>query len=145
MRSNTTPTAISDAAATPIPSMSKPVIGSGPGGTGYTGILLQVQTALTLTASIRRACWPRRASMKYSGEIPPWGEGTSGRVAHMAISGETVAVHRSDYSRVAVVVGTRPEIGKLAGIVRLLGERAWLLHTRQHQDQELAGVFFAAA
>jgi UDP-N-acetylglucosamine 2-epimerase (non-hydrolysing) len=63
----------------------------------------------------------------------------------MAISGETVAVHRSDYSRVAVVVGTRPEIVKLAGIVRLLGERAWLLHTRQHQDQELAGVFFAAA
>jgi UDP-N-acetylglucosamine 2-epimerase (non-hydrolysing) len=45
----------------------------------------------------------------------------------------------------AVVVGTRPEIVKLAGLVRLLGDQARLLHTRQHADDELAGVFFAAA
>jgi hypothetical protein len=37
-----------------MPSMSKPVIGRGPGGTGYTGNLLQVQTAPTLIASVRR-------------------------------------------------------------------------------------------
>jgi UDP-N-acetylglucosamine 2-epimerase (non-hydrolysing) len=54
-------------------------------------------------------------------------------------------MHGTDNSRVAVVVGTRPEIVKLAALVRLLGDRAWLLHTRQHQDQELAGVFFTAA
>jgi UDP-N-acetylglucosamine 2-epimerase (non-hydrolysing) len=68
----------------------------------------------------------------------------SGRVTRMAIRGN-VAVLRTGNPRVAVVVGTRPEIVKVAAIVRLLGEQAWLLHTRQHQDQELAGVFFAAA
>jgi UDP-N-acetylglucosamine 2-epimerase (non-hydrolysing) len=46
---------------------------------------------------------------------------------------------------VDVVVGTRPEIVKMAAIVRLLGDRARLIHTRQHEDRELAGVFFAAA
>jgi UDP-N-acetylglucosamine 2-epimerase (non-hydrolysing) len=45
---------------------------------------------------------------------------------------------------VAVVVGTRPEIIKMAAVVRLLGDRAQLIHTRQHEDRELAGVFFAA-
>jgi UDP-N-acetylglucosamine 2-epimerase (non-hydrolysing) len=48
-------------------------------------------------------------------------------------------------AQVAVVVGTRPEIVKTAAIIRLLGDRARLLHTRQHQDAELAGVFIAAA
>src|ERR1700689_75842 len=62
----------------------------------------------------------------------------------MAIRGN-IAVLRTGNPRVAVVVGTRPEIVKVAAIVRLLEERAWLLHPRQHQDQELAGVFFAAA
>jgi UDP-N-acetylglucosamine 2-epimerase (non-hydrolysing) len=47
--------------------------------------------------------------------------------------------------QVTVVVGTRPEIVKLAEIVRLLGDRVRLLHTGQHHDDELAGVFFAAA
>ena len=46
---------------------------------------------------------------------------------------------------IAVVVGTRPEIVKLAAIVRMLGSQAQLLHTCQHEDRELAGVFFAAA
>jgi len=49
------------------------------------------------------------------------------------------------HQHAAVVVGTRPEIVKLAGLVRLLGNQARLLHTRQHADDELAGVFFAAA
>jgi UDP-N-acetylglucosamine 2-epimerase (non-hydrolysing) len=44
-----------------------------------------------------------------------------------------------------VVVGTRPEIVKLAPIVRLLGPAARLIHTCQHQDIELSGVFFTAA
>jgi UDP-N-acetylglucosamine 2-epimerase (non-hydrolysing) len=43
------------------------------------------------------------------------------------------------------VVGTRPEIVKVAAIVRLLGRSAELVHTRQHQDEELSGVFLAAA
>jgi UDP-N-acetylglucosamine 2-epimerase (non-hydrolysing) len=46
---------------------------------------------------------------------------------------------------IAVVVGTRPEIVKLAPIVRLLGSDGRLLHTRQHEDEELSGVFLAAA
>ncbi len=45
--------------------------------------------------------------------------------------------------RVAVVLGTRPEIVKLAGLVRLLGDRAWVVHTGQHYDAELSDVFFA--
>ena len=45
--------------------------------------------------------------------------------------------------RVAIVLGTRPEIVKLAGLVRLLGDRAWVVHTGQHYDAELSDVFFA--
>ena len=45
--------------------------------------------------------------------------------------------------RAAIVLGTRPEIVKLAGLVRLLGERAWVVHTGQHYDAELSDVFFA--
>jgi UDP-N-acetylglucosamine 2-epimerase (non-hydrolysing) len=48
-------------------------------------------------------------------------------------------------SQIAVVAGTRPEIVKLAPIVRLLGDNAFLIHTRQHEDEELSGVFLAAA
>jgi len=48
-------------------------------------------------------------------------------------------------SQIAVVIGTRPEIVKVAAIVRLLGQRARLIHTRQHSDEELSGVFLAAA
>jgi UDP-N-acetylglucosamine 2-epimerase (non-hydrolysing) len=46
---------------------------------------------------------------------------------------------------VTVVIGTRPEIVKMAAIVRLLGRRVRLVHTGQHEDADLAGVFFAAA
>jgi UDP-N-acetylglucosamine 2-epimerase (non-hydrolysing) len=46
---------------------------------------------------------------------------------------------------IAVVVGTRPEIVKLAPVVRLLDDCATLIHTCQHQDEELSGVFLAAA
>ena len=49
------------------------------------------------------------------------------------------------YPQVAVVVGTRPEIVKLAPIVRILGPAATLIHSGQHTDNELSGVFFAAA
>ncbi|HUZ22581.1 MAG TPA: UDP-N-acetylglucosamine 2-epimerase (non-hydrolyzing) [Streptosporangiaceae bacterium] len=47
--------------------------------------------------------------------------------------------------KIAVIVGTRPEIVKLALVVRLLGDNAVLIHTRQHEDEELSGVFLAAA
>jgi UDP-N-acetylglucosamine 2-epimerase (non-hydrolysing) len=46
---------------------------------------------------------------------------------------------------IAVVVGTRPEIVKLAHIARMLGPRARLIHTGQHTDEELSGVFISAA
>lgn len=45
--------------------------------------------------------------------------------------------------RIAVVLGTRPEIVKLAIIIRELGDRAWVLHTGQHYDAGLSDVFFA--
>lgn len=44
--------------------------------------------------------------------------------------------------RVAVVLGTRPELVKLAPVVRELGARAQVIHTGQHYDHELAGRFF---
>src|SRR6201994_2219560 len=47
--------------------------------------------------------------------------------------------------QVSVVVGTRPEIVKLAPVVRILGTRPSLIHSGQHTDQELSGVFFSAA
>ncbi|MFJ2578594.1 non-hydrolyzing UDP-N-acetylglucosamine 2-epimerase [Kitasatospora aureofaciens] len=42
----------------------------------------------------------------------------------------------------AVVLGTRPEIVKLAGVVRGLGERARVVYTGQHYDESLSGAFF---
>ncbi|GAA5162897.1 MULTISPECIES: non-hydrolyzing UDP-N-acetylglucosamine 2-epimerase [Amycolatopsis] len=44
---------------------------------------------------------------------------------------------------VAVVLGTRPEIVKLAGIIRHLGPKARVVHTGQHYDSALSDVFFA--
>jgi UDP-N-acetylglucosamine 2-epimerase (non-hydrolysing) len=46
---------------------------------------------------------------------------------------------------IALVVGTRPEIVKLAPVVRLLADSGRLIHTGQHKDEELSGVFLAAA
>jgi UDP-N-acetylglucosamine 2-epimerase (non-hydrolysing) len=43
---------------------------------------------------------------------------------------------------VAVVLGTRPEIVKLASVVRLLGPAARLIHTGQHYDDSLSAAFF---
>jgi UDP-N-acetylglucosamine 2-epimerase (non-hydrolysing) len=54
-------------------------------------------------------------------------------------------IPNNNSGQIAVVVGTRPEIVKLAPVVRLLGERATLIHTCQHEDEELSGVFLAAA
>jgi UDP-N-acetylglucosamine 2-epimerase (non-hydrolysing) len=48
-------------------------------------------------------------------------------------------------SRISVIVGTRPEIVKLAPVIRLLGQDAELIHTGQHEDQELSGAFLAGA
>ncbi|MCE2526417.1 MAG: UDP-N-acetylglucosamine 2-epimerase (non-hydrolyzing) [Actinomycetia bacterium] len=45
---------------------------------------------------------------------------------------------------VAVVLGTRPEIIKLAHIIRLLGPAARVIHTGQHYDANLSSVFFRA-
>lgn len=45
---------------------------------------------------------------------------------------------------IAVVFGTRPEIVKLAPVIRLLGDRVTLIHTGQHYDDEMAGVFLRA-
>jgi UDP-N-acetylglucosamine 2-epimerase (non-hydrolysing) len=43
---------------------------------------------------------------------------------------------------IAVVLGTRPEIVKLAGIIQLLGRAARIVHTGQHFDKELSQIFF---
>lgn len=40
--------------------------------------------------------------------------------------------------RIAVVFGTRPEIVKLSGIIRILGPDAWVVHTGQHYEDALA-------
>lgn len=45
---------------------------------------------------------------------------------------------------VAVVLGTRPEIIKLAHIIKLLGPAARVIHTGQHYDVNLSEVFFRA-
>ncbi|MCM3781277.1 non-hydrolyzing UDP-N-acetylglucosamine 2-epimerase [Microbacterium hydrocarbonoxydans] len=43
--------------------------------------------------------------------------------------------------KVAVVLGTRPEIIKLAPVIRALGDHAYVIHTGQHYDRELSGQF----
>ena len=47
--------------------------------------------------------------------------------------------------RIAVVLGTRPEIIKLAPVVHALGEDAEMVFTAQHYDPELSDVFFRNA
>jgi UDP-N-acetylglucosamine 2-epimerase (non-hydrolysing) len=42
---------------------------------------------------------------------------------------------------VAVVLGTRPEIVKLAHVIRFLGPAARIVHTGQHYDDKLSEVF----
>jgi UDP-N-acetylglucosamine 2-epimerase (non-hydrolysing) len=43
--------------------------------------------------------------------------------------------------RIAVVLGTRPEIIKLAGVIRELGDRCYLVHSGQHYDDSLSLSF----
>ena len=43
---------------------------------------------------------------------------------------------------VALVVGTRPEIIKLAVLSKQLGERGYLVHSGQHYDENLSEAFF---
>jgi UDP-N-acetylglucosamine 2-epimerase (non-hydrolysing) len=51
----------------------------------------------------------------------------------------------STSGQISVVAGTRPEIVKLAPVIRMLGDSAALVHTCQHEDEELSGVFLKAA
>jgi UDP-N-acetylglucosamine 2-epimerase (non-hydrolysing) len=44
---------------------------------------------------------------------------------------------------IAFVLGTRPELIKVAPLVRLLGDQARLIHTGQHYDEQLSGQFLA--
>jgi hypothetical protein len=46
---------------------------------------------------------------------------------------------------IVIVVGTRPEIVKLAPVIRELGPSASFLHTCQHRDEQLSRVFLAGA
>jgi len=45
---------------------------------------------------------------------------------------------------VAIVLGTRPEIIKLAHVIRLLGPAARVVHTGQHYDRGLSALFIEA-
>lgn len=44
-------------------------------------------------------------------------------------------------ARAAIVLGTRPEIIKLAGVIRALGERGYVVHSGQHYDDTLSAAF----
>src|ERR1700685_1600854 len=69
--------------------------------------------------------------------IDPGGAVRAHRRTHMSLPNNS--------GQIAVIVGTRPEIVKLAPVIRLLGDNATLIHSRQHEDEELSGVFLAAA
>lgn len=49
----------------------------------------------------------------------------------------------SSRRKIAVVLGTRPEIIKLAPLISELGPDAYVIHTGQHYDEELSGQLFA--
>jgi UDP-N-acetylglucosamine 2-epimerase (non-hydrolysing) len=44
---------------------------------------------------------------------------------------------------IAFVLGTRPELIKVAPLVKLFGEQARVIHTGQHYDEQLSGQFLA--
>lgn len=48
------------------------------------------------------------------------------------------------HMRIAIVIGTRPEIIKMMPIIEHLGAEAELIYTGQHYDEMMAGVFFDA-
>ncbi|MFF9144302.1 non-hydrolyzing UDP-N-acetylglucosamine 2-epimerase [Streptomyces sp. NPDC014861] len=50
-------------------------------------------------------------------------------------------MHSLPAHSVAVVLGTRPELVKLAELIRVLGPAARVVHTGQHYDEELSGGF----
>ncbi|NNJ47180.1 MAG: UDP-N-acetylglucosamine 2-epimerase (non-hydrolyzing) [Acidimicrobiia bacterium] len=50
----------------------------------------------------------------------------------------------ADPHSIVVALGTRPEIIKLAPVIRRLGDRARVVHTGQHYDEGLSKVFFDA-
>jgi UDP-N-acetylglucosamine 2-epimerase (non-hydrolysing) len=54
-------------------------------------------------------------------------------------------LQNADSRGIAIVVGTRPEIVKLAPVIRALGPNARFLHTCQHRDEQLSGVFLVGA
>jgi UDP-N-acetylglucosamine 2-epimerase (non-hydrolysing) len=45
--------------------------------------------------------------------------------------------------RIAFVLGTRPEIVKLAALIQLFAGDAAVVHTGQHYDEQMSGAFFA--
>lgn len=49
----------------------------------------------------------------------------------------------ADVDQILLVMGTRPEAIKLAGLARALGERGRVLHTGQHYDREMWGDVLA--
>lgn len=49
-----------------------------------------------------------------------------------------------NYPKIAIVFGTRPEIIKLAPVIQALPEPPILIHTGQHYDEKMAGVFLSA-
>lgn len=53
-------------------------------------------------------------------------------------------IHELPPKSVAVVLGTRPEVVKLAHVIRLLGDAALVVHSGQHYDDSLSKVFFEA-
>jgi UDP-N-acetylglucosamine 2-epimerase (non-hydrolysing) len=67
------------------------------------------------------------------------------RDRHIRLAKEREMLRTSDSPYIAAVVGTRPEIVKLAPVIRILGAAARFLHTGQHHDEELSGVFLAGA
>ncbi|NML49099.1 UDP-N-acetylglucosamine 2-epimerase (non-hydrolyzing) [Streptomyces sp. R302] len=50
-------------------------------------------------------------------------------------------MHTLPARSVALVLGTRPELVKLAELIRILGPAARVVHTGQHYDEELSGGF----
>jgi hypothetical protein len=52
---------------------------------------------------------------------------------------------RRSRTSIAVVLGTRPELIKLAPVIHRLGERALTVHTGQHFDSNMSAAFLRAA
>ena len=95
-----------------------------------------VRVGLAFLARGDHGARARHGVRRRLGQRPVPATPSGGRRGRAAVTGQPAD------GGVAVVLGTRPEIIKLAEVIRLLGDSACVVYTGQHYDDRLGPVFF---